>query len=117
MVKIDDTLHTQLHLLPIDGPYSTWKVLAEPAMGGIVLLACDQADTFAEVAREIKKINDYRPVQWVIATHTSADCSDDVLHAAIGLPETCPVIGVDPADKDSARAVLRQLLVLLADDE
>ena len=90
-----------------------WEILAEGALGLIVVVDSTRPETFRETTRIVEFFNEMRPAPYIIAANKQdkdTAWSPDELRLALRLPEHVKVVPCVAKNRDSCKNVLLELL-------
>ena len=93
-----------------------WEILAEGALGLIIMVDSARPETFRETLRIIEFFESIRPAPYLIAANKQdqpAAWSPDEIRLALRLPEHVRVLPCIAADRDSCKHVVLELLYAL----
>ncbi len=90
-----------------------WEILAEGALGLIVVVDSTRPETFRETSRIVEFFNEMRPAPYIIAANKQdkdTAWSPDELRLALRLPEHVKVVPCIAKERESCKNVLLELL-------
>jgi small GTP-binding protein len=90
-----------------------WEILAEGALGLIVVVDSTRPETFRETTRIVEFFNEMRPAPYIIAANKQdkdTAWSPDELRLALRLPEHVKVVPCIAKERESCKNVLLELL-------
>ena len=90
-----------------------WEILAEGALGLVVVVDSTRPETFRETTRIIEFFNALRPAPLIIAANKQDKAtawSPDELRLALRLPEQVSIVPCVATNRDSCKDVLLELL-------
>ncbi len=90
-----------------------WEILAEGALGLVVVVDSTRPETFRETTRIIEFFNALRPAPYIVAASKQdkdTAWSPDELRLALRLPEQVKVVSCIATNRDSSKNVLLELL-------
>ncbi len=90
-----------------------WEILAEGALGLIVVVDSTRPETFRETTRIVEFFNEMRPAPYIIAANKQdkdTAWSPDELRLALRLPEHVKVVPCVAKQRESCKNVLLELL-------
>ncbi len=90
-----------------------WEIMAEGALGLVVVVDSTRPDTFRETARIVEFFNGLRPAPYIIAANKQdkeSAWSADELRLALRLPEHIKVLPCLAQQRESCKNVVLELL-------